>query len=184
MLTSPGVIYLWEVPVAAAIAMAAAAAIGVTAVAPVAAASPDGPPIAKSRTVTIAALVAASIVLGTNIVAELFSVVSIGRSALELFDGEPLRLLPGPGQLLFAGAAGAALMSGAGLPPISTLRDRVARGRMGSLRGWTCLLYTSDAADERSSVDIGGRRLIKKKTRVHRNRGMNQYANNTETETD
>mgnify|MGYP003380841147 CR=1 FL=1 len=35
--------------------------------------------------------------------------------------------------------------------------------------GWTgayyngCLLYTSDAADERSSVDLGGRRIIKKK---------------------
>ena len=29
------------------------------------------------------------------------------------------------------------------------------------LRG--CLLYTSDAADERSSVDLGGRRIIKKK---------------------
>ena len=27
-----------------------------------------------------------------------------------------------------------------------------------------CLLYTSDAADERSSVALGGRRLIKKKT--------------------
>ena len=26
-----------------------------------------------------------------------------------------------------------------------------------------CLLYTSDAADERSSVDLGGRRLIKNK---------------------
>ena len=26
----------------------------------------------------------------------------------------------------------------------------------------TCLLYTSDAADERSSVDLGGRRIIKK----------------------
>ena len=26
-----------------------------------------------------------------------------------------------------------------------------------------CLLYTSDAADERSSVDLGGRRIIKKK---------------------
>ena len=25
-----------------------------------------------------------------------------------------------------------------------------------------CLLYTSDAADERSSVDLGGRRIIKK----------------------
>ena len=29
-----------------------------------------------------------------------------------------------------------------------------------------CLLYTSDAADERSSVDLGGRRIIKKKTRL------------------
>ena len=30
-------------------------------------------------------------------------------------------------------------------------------------RPQTCLLYTSDAADERSSVDLGGRRIIKKK---------------------
>ena len=28
-----------------------------------------------------------------------------------------------------------------------------------------CLLYTSDAADERSSVDLGGRRIIKNKTK-------------------
>ena len=27
-----------------------------------------------------------------------------------------------------------------------------------------CLLYTSDAADERSRVDLGGRRIIKKKS--------------------
>ena len=27
----------------------------------------------------------------------------------------------------------------------------------------SCLLYTSDAADERSSVDLGGRRIMKKK---------------------
>ena len=31
-----------------------------------------------------------------------------------------------------------------------------------------CLLYTSDAADERSSVDLGGRRIIKKKTKTTR----------------
>ena len=30
---------------------------------------------------------------------------------------------------------------------------------------WSCLLYTSDAADERSSVDLGGRRIIKKKSK-------------------
>ena len=33
---------------------------------------------------------------------------------------------------------------------------------------YACLLYTSDAADERSSVDLGGRRIIKKKnTHIH-----------------
>ena len=32
---------------------------------------------------------------------------------------------------------------------------------------YVCLLYTSDAADERSSVDLGGRRIIKKKTKHH-----------------
>ena len=31
----------------------------------------------------------------------------------------------------------------------------------------SCLLYTSDAADERSSVDLGGRRIIKKKKHAH-----------------
>ena len=33
-----------------------------------------------------------------------------------------------------------------------------------------CLLYTSDAADERSSVDLGGRRIIKKKKKIHHRR--------------
>ena len=33
---------------------------------------------------------------------------------------------------------------------------------------YSCLLYTSDAADERSSVDLGGRRIIKQKnTPIH-----------------
>ena len=32
----------------------------------------------------------------------------------------------------------------------------------------TCLLYTSDAADERSSVDLGGRRIIKKKKKTNK----------------
>src|SRR5678815_442554 len=35
---------------------------------------------------------------------------------------------------------------------------------IGKLEG--CLLYTSDAADERSSVDLGGRRIIKKKKKI------------------
>ena len=36
-----------------------------------------------------------------------------------------------------------------------------SEGRLGQRRR-ICLLYTSDAADERSSVDLGGRRIIKK----------------------
>ena len=42
--------------------------------------------------------------------------------------------------------------------------------RIGQMRQYplTCLLYTSDAADERSSVDLGGRRIIKKK-KEHKN---------------
>ena len=36
--------------------------------------------------------------------------------------------------------------------------------------GEGCLLYTSDAADERSSVDLGGRRIIKKKKIITRRR--------------
>ena len=31
---------------------------------------------------------------------------------------------------------------------------------------WGCLLYTSDAADDMQCVDLGGRRIIKKKKRA------------------
>ena len=42
-----------------------------------------------------------------------------------------------------------------------------------------CLLYTSDAADERSSVDLGGRRIIKKKTEVTQHaRSHNRHIHN------
>ena len=37
------------------------------------------------------------------------------------------------------------------------------QSHVGSSSRNPCLLYTSDAADERSSVDLGGRRIIKKK---------------------
>ena len=39
----------------------------------------------------------------------------------------------------------------------------------------SCLLYTSDAADERSSVDLGGRRIIKKKNRAEPRGGDEQH---------
>eukprot|EP00658_Telonema_sp_P-2_P063145 TRINITY_DN5185_c0_g1_i3.p1 TRINITY_DN5185_c0_g1~~TRINITY_DN5185_c0_g1_i3.p1 ORF type:complete len:102 (+),score=26.61 TRINITY_DN5185_c0_g1_i3:172-477(+) len=34
---------------------------------------------------------------------------------------------------------------------------------LSDVRYYYCLLYTSDAADEEDSVDLGGRRIIKKK---------------------
>ena len=47
------------------------------------------------------------------------------------------------------------------------------------MRIWNriCLLYTSDAADERSSVDLGGRRIIKKKKNEQNNRVSVSYKN-------
>src|SRR5664280_3277036 len=42
--------------------------------------------------------------------------------------------------------------------------DRLGRSLSGVIRHRRdCLLYTSDAADEEDSVDLGGRRIIKKK---------------------
>ena len=37
-----------------------------------------------------------------------------------------------------------------------------------------CLLYTSDAADERSSVDLGGRRIINKKKKYKKTKKREQ----------
>ena len=50
-------------------------------------------------------------------------------------------------------------------PPV-IVRDTtewIIKTKARTQRSPTCLLYTSDAADERSSVDLGGRRIIKKK---------------------
>ena len=60
-------------------------------------------------------------------------------------------------------------LSTAGQPTEEQLRDLAADGFTAIINlapvnpPYTCLLYTSDAADERSSVDLGGRRIIKKK---------------------
>ena len=47
---------------------------------------------------------------------------------------------------------------------------------------WSCLLYTSDAADERSSVDLGGRRIIKKKKNKNIEEWDWLYVNETRTD--
>src|SRR5678816_3508616 len=38
-------------------------------------------------------------------------------------------------------------------------RKKTAKERAAAVRKWYELMYTSDAADERSSVDLGGRRI-------------------------
>ena len=44
--------------------------------------------------------------------------------------------------------------------------SRAARKLAGDADPAVCLLYTSDAADDLLCVDLGGRRLIKKKTKT------------------
>ena len=46
------------------------------------------------------------------------------------------------------------------------LKNAINLGKGAALKHG-CLLYTSDAADERSSVDLGGRRIIKKTKTKH-----------------
>ena len=58
-----------------------------------------------------------------------------------------------------------ALRQAQGAGKFRTFRQAQGAGEFRTLRQaqGSCLLYTSDAADERSSVDLGGRRIIKKK---------------------
>eukprot|EP00658_Telonema_sp_P-2_P000131 TRINITY_DN10042_c0_g1_i7.p1 TRINITY_DN10042_c0_g1~~TRINITY_DN10042_c0_g1_i7.p1 ORF type:complete len:123 (-),score=66.63 TRINITY_DN10042_c0_g1_i7:35-403(-) len=44
------------------------------------------------------------------------------------------------------------------MPPVEHLKSQVDQ--------YVCLLYTSDAADEEDSGDLGGRRIIKKKKKL------------------
>ena len=53
-------------------------------------------------------------------------------------------------------------LNDASMEEMATLMKSLANKAQDAARG-ACLLYTSDAADERSSVDLGGRRIIKKK---------------------
>ena len=51
---------------------------------------------------------------------------------------------------------------------IARIVDAIAASAKAGGRWKSCLLYTSDAADERSSVDLGGRRIIKKNNKSTR----------------
>ena len=57
-------------------------------------------------------------------------------------------------------------------------------GRGGSNLDMACLLYTSDAADERSRVDLGGRRIIYKKKKKKRQTSHTPFTRYTTTNTE
>ena len=59
----------------------------------------------------------------------------------------------------------------AGIDSVHTYLREEVNGGLWYGHADICLLYTSDAADERSSVDLGGRRIIKKK-KLCRYRGV------------
>ena len=69
---------------------------------------------------------------------------------------------------------------------VVVLRDTLRSGRWRPLLGamtlgmlCLCLLYTSDAADERSSEDLGGRRIIKKKKTDNSMSSDKRHVNNS-----
>ena len=59
--------------------------------------------------------------------------------------------------------------------------QRAGRGRVRRARVGDCLLYTSDAADERSSVDLGGRRIINKKNTADDTKRTHAHYNTEDT---
>ena len=56
-----------------------------------------------------------------------------------------------------------------------------ARQRVGEVAFLRCLLYTSDAADDLLCVDLGGRRIIKKKKQSTFMIDLTEYINNVST---
>ena len=62
--------------------------------------------------------------------------------------------------------------------------DGHAGGKATQRMAQGCLLYTSDAADERSSVDLGGRRIIKKKNKKKKEKRKNNKQKYMRTSSD
>ena len=71
-------------------------------------------------------------------------------------NGAMVSWWPDGGTTPFRGEKATTWEGGVRVPMLLRWPAKVTKGKV-------CLLYTSDAADERSSVDLGGRRSIKKK---------------------
>src|SRR5678815_5335812 len=69
-----------------------------------------------------------------------------------------VRALPRAATSVRPTRAGAAVRTGVESRPMS--QQPLGDAEYAPRDLWPCLLYTSDAADERSSVDLGGRRII------------------------
>ena len=93
-------------------------------------------------------------------------------SYFELFDIERVEVVKGPQATLFGTAASVGALSVTTRKPQEEFEAGItagfgnfaAKNLQGYLTGGqekVCLLYTSDAADEEDSVDLGGRRIIK-----------------------
>eukprot|EP00658_Telonema_sp_P-2_P035686 TRINITY_DN25912_c0_g1_i1.p1 TRINITY_DN25912_c0_g1~~TRINITY_DN25912_c0_g1_i1.p1 ORF type:complete len:316 (+),score=61.44 TRINITY_DN25912_c0_g1_i1:167-1114(+) len=105
------------------------------------------------------------------------SLVSLG--AVE-FDPVKLETLSKPRLVGSVLAIITSLFGGSCLVPVKLAPDSIQAGYAvpfgigtvvvsgGMCLVYTCLLYTSDAADEEDSVDLGGRRIIKKKKKTEK----------------
>src|SRR5678815_5682027 len=69
-----------------------------------------------------------------------------------------VELTSGGAVTLTGNSGGSVITDGTANSPLAVV---VNLGELGPSNSNSCLLYTSDAADERSSVDLGGRRIIK-----------------------
>ena len=58
----------------------------------------------------------------------------------------------------------------AGAQTQATVGAQAQQAETTALQNWHCLLYTSDAADDLLCVDLGGRRIIKKKIKKKKNK--------------
>eukprot|EP00658_Telonema_sp_P-2_P075932 TRINITY_DN65793_c0_g1_i2.p2 TRINITY_DN65793_c0_g1~~TRINITY_DN65793_c0_g1_i2.p2 ORF type:complete len:112 (-),score=30.40 TRINITY_DN65793_c0_g1_i2:52-387(-) len=86
-------------------------------------------------------------------------------TSLKAIDFTPLTKVVKLGNRVLKDCTGLTSINLRGLENVTTVPDDFLSGcsSLTTVDLTPCLLYTSDAADEEDSVDLGGRRIIKKK---------------------